>query len=766
MDSLQPKPLATNSPEYSDQSALSEAESSDCEWTDIGSNKSDDNDNDSDPEPTSLSRSRRSSVSYGSSRDGDVEGWEGLADDSADEGMPDDVQASLSPAVPLRSDAGAAVPAMENDLQEDQLVNEALDQSMMSTLSSSRSSSLHASTVHSSSRDIRLSFPDPITSSREELSNTSYEDISSPSDLTSSVTDQNTTVDTAQPEDPGPSHTPVVSASAASEVDSTPFASSDFTVSLYGFSSSIKWSFVDKLLDKIAVGAGLTLATSLSDLDGNVRQIVVQGKTERTLSFPGVITVVDRTQANNGNAADPFATSSTARPSLAIVYVPASPPHLPIHTWYLPVLVPSPCAVDSLESDEAIRNSAQQTWDMFNVPSSQVLPLMASRGPSVVDEQLVEQLLPSQAYRAFDRLWTGKKEAVKTAVNSTHALTIFAVVSLVLGVVVGSSFPASTPVVAPITPVASPPTTTPSSIWALLRPVANHPRALPPPRTPSTVAIIPSSLKDFALSVFNPPSTPSTARHHTVATPEISCGSRSPLSWAERFKYSTDLVLRPIPSSLSFDGRSKALSLVPETSHSSRASAEPLPTPPPSSALSTATLGLNLGLRTSVPRVIDAYVPAVLAAVRDDVQDILDALDELVQAITRHAHFIVTQTSALIQQSSAQIENLKGADSLKTVKETFYGRNERAQRRAKGMKDQGMKWIFGAGEMIADHAERAKGKAKEMAVDVGADRWLSEVTRASSLRDKKARKKARQCASLRRARRGIKGGMKGKVPAR
>src|ERR1700720_498273 len=73
-------------------SSMSEADSlSDTDWLDISSSKeSDDNDSvssrASDHDETDFGPpSRRSTISIGSSRDGDVEAWEGFAEDSMDE---------------------------------------------------------------------------------------------------------------------------------------------------------------------------------------------------------------------------------------------------------------------------------------------------------------------------------------------------------------------------------------------------------------------------------------------------------------------------------------------------------------------------------------------------------------------------------------------------------------------------------------------------------------------------------------------------------
>ena len=86
MDSSQP---LVHPIDYPHSSGLSEADSlSDSDWLDISSSKeSDDNDSvsskASDHDEVDYGpRSRRSSTSLGSSRDGDVEAWEGFAEDA------------------------------------------------------------------------------------------------------------------------------------------------------------------------------------------------------------------------------------------------------------------------------------------------------------------------------------------------------------------------------------------------------------------------------------------------------------------------------------------------------------------------------------------------------------------------------------------------------------------------------------------------------------------------------------------------------------
>ncbi|KAG1750775.1 hypothetical protein EDB19DRAFT_1676904 [Suillus lakei] len=718
MDPAQPKHSPAHTHEPTDNSTLSEVESlSDSEWLDVASGRESDSDSIYSSRGTdqgrtsSRSRSRRSSFSYGSSRDGDVDAWEGLIEDSADEGLvPDTVRLSSSPVAFNRGHFTTPTDEDIGDATEEQRVKEGLDQSMISTLSSSRSSSVHASTVITSSRDLRLSFPDPIFSSREELSSTSCEDILSPSSgVTFSGPDPDVTVvHITDPGGPDLSHAPG-SSSAPITIDDAVSAllDSDLNVSLYGFPYPHKWSFVSTLLEKAVRGARLTVATPLEEMDGPVRQLHIEGRTDRSPFYPRVITIIDRTQ---GDREDPLADFSTVHPSLAIVFLPFSPLQLPEHAAYLPVLVPAPCVIDSLQSEDAIRNSAQEAWDLFNVPSDRVLRLSDS-APCVMNADMIESLPPYRAYRAFDRIFSrGRKKSVKLLTNSPHTLTIFTMVSLVLGVVVGSTFRGAAPVVTP-TPVTTAVASAASTpfLWALLRPVINHSHESIPAKTESTAISIHSSLKDFALSVFIPDSTSVSISKETSTS-----GFRSASSFSEKLKLPKDVILRPTSSLMSLEGSTKSLSVVPSMTSSKPRFQEAVPTPS-SSALASTTLGLSF-LQDYLPKFVDAHAPAVIAAVNADMQDIIDALDSLVQAISRQAHVMIAQTNALIKYSTAQFE--QKAPELETIMGAFNARNEHAQHRAKELKDNGAKWLHDAGEALMDRASRASGKAKEITEDI------------------------------------------------
>lgn len=260
-------------PDYPPSSGMSELDSlSDSDWLDIASNRgSDDNDSvisgDSDRDEIGfrVPLSRRSSMSIGSSREGDVEAWEGFVDDSGDEDAPK-LESTNSPAVTADLEATVGEEGLvgsAHDLVEEQRVKAALDQSLISTLSASRSSSASTHT----SRDLRLSFPDPLTSSRDELRR-SYDDVS-PSETTFTTTDIATDYATdgadvtmevpPSSEDPGTFTTTPEIPQDDVRLQPRDVKKAEFEVALYGRSPSAKWSFVQEFVKRAIAMSGRTV---------------------------------------------------------------------------------------------------------------------------------------------------------------------------------------------------------------------------------------------------------------------------------------------------------------------------------------------------------------------------------------------------------------------------------------------------------------------------------------------------------------------------
>lgn len=277
---------------------------SDSDWQEVASGRySDDNDSlselDSDREEiNSIPQSRRSSISNAESSD--VDCWQGLVSDAGDDGM--------YPASPLGAEPVAVgfnpnlneVVDPAGVIEEDQRVKDALDQSFVGTLSASRSSnaaSAHTPSVHNSIRDLRLSFPDPLTSSRDEL-NRSYDSISSPTETTiSSSADDDVNNSEAVPpiiaappaEDLGsPSTTPGVQPQEVQQLESV--QKPELQIVLYGSSSEIKWEFIQDLIQKAAGTPGL-----IHQEDEKIHSVHFIRDSEEDVSFFNNISIDDRT---------------------------------------------------------------------------------------------------------------------------------------------------------------------------------------------------------------------------------------------------------------------------------------------------------------------------------------------------------------------------------------------------------------------------------------------------------------------------------------
>jgi hypothetical protein len=161
--------MATPTTDVQDLGSASEVDS-DSDWVlDMATNRGADTDPeaalDSDADPDGPLLSRRSSFDART-----VDRWEGLIEplisrpESPAFVVPPVPSSELTPHESRLAVSPLArnVLATEEDLVEDEQVRNALDQSLISTLSASRSSTTH------SRSELRLSFPDPLTSSRED----------------------------------------------------------------------------------------------------------------------------------------------------------------------------------------------------------------------------------------------------------------------------------------------------------------------------------------------------------------------------------------------------------------------------------------------------------------------------------------------------------------------------------------------------------------------------------------------------------------------
>ncbi|KAG6817340.1 hypothetical protein H0H87_009938 [Tephrocybe sp. NHM501043] len=673
---------------------MSEGDSlSDSDWLDIASNReSDDNDSvlsgDSDGEDVGMvPLSRRSSISVGSSRDGDVDAWEGLAYESGDEGAQSAEFAMTTPLstaemVTSPMAASHATVASTHDLIEEQRVNEALDQSMMSTLSASRSSTASA---HASLRDLRLSFPDPLTS-QDEL-NRSYEDVPT-SDATlddidiPTSTDDNGETDSLtaslalleREEDPGPFiTTPAVT---TQPVEAEKFL---FDVVLYGSSSSIKWSFAASLIEQAYLPSGLKLAGGEAPgSDRIVRYLQFWTKND---FLPIVVPVLDRT--NNPRVAAPSCQALAKRPSLAIVYLPSAVRTFSDHTLYLPVLVPS-----SPTESEMSRSIAISDWNDMSIPSDRVAHLDINATNPIIDGSDEMAIRDIRAYQLLQRLLSAAKKrptkVVSDHISPAQAVTLFALMSLIVGFAMNTTFRKS----ATPTPTAATPSPV-STFWGIFGPEVNQTSVIGTTIRANTPIM--TSHKESSLSIDSPSTTSlvistdsKSPAPRSSTTPHVAGFHCRPSTGADRIKSSKDIAVAPGP------GTQVAASAEagPSTVTVVRSGEAQVGSGPKTTALSLVVDTLS--------EAIDARV----AWIRKDyrVDELIESLDELARAIRR--------------QTLRKVDNGKG--KAREIRDRVQHRHERARGNAKKLKKKGEEIIYLASGEFVERTNVAKKRARDI----------------------------------------------------
>ncbi|KAJ6619727.1 hypothetical protein B0H10DRAFT_1946556 [Mycena sp. CBHHK59/15] len=653
---------------------------SDSEWLEISSNQGSDNDSlcsrDSDHDDIpSMPPSRRSSMSVGSSVDGEIEAWEGFADD-----RPEEVVSVADPVLIAFSTAEHAGPRQrlnsEGRASEDQFVTAALEQSLV---------------VHNSLRDLRLSFPDPITSSRDEL-NGSFEAISSTE--THHTDDENNTpivlskteplhqgLDKEMSDGQQPDSLDMVHPS-----NSLPayrwFGTKtiSFDIVLYGSTSVQSRDFAQWLLSVISDGGGHMISAS-----GDSQQ---DTRFRRNLLFDTTVTVTFR----DGNLEAPSTQICLERPSLAIVYLPSLVP-LPEHTLYLPVFLPPARGHGTIDPSEA-----RDCWALLNIPASRTLRLTEDSGsPVFLDDKSTLVVPPKKASGVLDQL------------KPVHAVTFVALLSLIMSFAVNTAF--RSPTLVP-TPVLTPTYTTPATFWGMFGTTPNQSMSTLPTASASTsnMAIMPSTLKDFALAVFNPATTTPIGSLSIAPSSSVSgaCGSGttdSPVgecklqTRSERVKSTKDVILRP-PTALS-----NPLSVNTPTQPVVGTVAKVATLPVDESSVVTS---LSLKVVDSLSEVADIIMKALEEVVARDFKELMGALDDLMRAVGRQTNTIVAESKTRAQVLRTRLQY----------------RNERAKGKARELRQMGEQLVSFAGERLKARAEIAKTRAHSLKKSfMASDAW-------------------------------------------
>ncbi|KAJ3557383.1 hypothetical protein NM688_g1503 [Phlebia brevispora] len=740
-------------------SSLSEFENlSDSDWLDVASSRASEDDDslagfeDSDREDIDgRPESRHSFTSYSSSRD-EVVAWEGLIDDGSDLEAPLTIPDRSELNSSLNTDVARPDTPDEDDDPEDERVKAALDQSMMSTLSSSRSNSLANSMQASmgNSTRLRLSFPDPTTSKPESLT-TSYEKLSrskTKEHTTSSATVYADIVTAEPAADPGMHPTPAVLADNASEEEDLMIAASrvkpDLRVVLYGASPLAKDSLVQMLLNKLARGTGQIRAQTVHEAPRVVSYLYNARESKIWKSPLRSICVVDKTGlAQSRTFLEPDC------PSLAVVFLPCFDDISVFdHTLYLPVMISSPLTVVDLLTTTDYLLEAEQQWEDTGIPSDKLTSLSQLSAP-VVDQETLESASPAQIHQAFRPLIPTSVRKSATQV-SAYALSIMAVLSIVLGYVVHGCIDSQSSlhkmVVGHNSGKVLPPTWWAASHTLTIEANKSSPVPLLSMSPPGT-AMSASSLKDFAVAVFNPATltavpvlsdpqpvasssspTPSSSHVANDAPSECDCGCGL-LTWPGK----TDVMVRPSASSSalsSYGNGAKSVSVISAQHypiHASKDKGKARETVPDAD---TSLYALSTRLVTSLSEYFDFDFAAAKKETDKNLQDLMDACDHLMQVIAR-------QTAMIWEQSRGTVNVLRGG---------LRERNEHARMRARQVREAGVQWLTSVHDIIKEHAEVANRNAKTIKEKLAQGEHVGKASKAweDVLSSKTMRKLARE----------------------
>ena len=371
-----------------------------------------------------ASLSRQPSSSHLSSRDNDAAGpWI--------DPHPTDDDEPLDHPFLLPSDSGnnlaEEAPPVEEDNLEDQKVKEALDQSMVSTLSTSRSESFGRSSVTSPRprKDIRLSFPDPIASTTDDIRR-SYEELDA--SATRRSRSRRNSHDDQGAAEPAPESESITDLGVSSTQELSPRDSipseivnaADLFIVLYGFSINGKLNLVDKLLRSHSIGSGLNLVDTIQ-IQPPCSQVLAIRELRSPEEFSGipprVITVIDKTQSLDFRVgpiplsfgqltlvlSQSISELSYDKPSLGIIFFPQRAfSVVPDHTYYLPLVASTSYTKDTPGGIDSVKSSAESNWKDLGVSHDKLLfNLPAS---AVVEMETAMEYEPAVVYAAFKKL--------------------------------------------------------------------------------------------------------------------------------------------------------------------------------------------------------------------------------------------------------------------------------------------------------------------------------------------------------------------------
>ena len=374
---------------------------------------------------------------------------------------------------------------------------------------------------------------------------------------------------------------------------------------------------------------------------------------------------------------------------------------------------------------------AEQQWESLGIPSDKLTSL-SDWSTSVVDQEKLEVASPSQVNNAFRPLLKLQKPMTKRTFSTNAILYVFilryhyqilialslrlAILSIVIGYIVKGTVGTG---IMPIRPWGlsrgqgvhtnkSLTTTAAASISTLLP----NSIAIPPSEKDMQMLIVESATPISVVTtatrqaVTSTPPASTSAVAHTFPTvdnapTECACGCGM-ITWSGKM-LSTDLIIRPAASAsaLSVDSaKAKGLpSVTPSvtrTGFTRKGKGKAT-----SFEVSDASLyALSTRIAGTIAEYFEFDFKSLLGVTDKNMQEVLDALQALYDAIAR-------QTTLALQQSITNIQTIK-----KQVQKEMKSRNERAKAKAKQLKEFGRQYFSTVRDRIRIRTDLAKEHAK------------------------------------------------------
>jgi len=437
--------------------------------------------------------------------------------------------------------------------------------------------------------------------------------------------------------------------------------------------------------------------------------------------------------------------------SLAIVFLPTYLPSLPPHTLFLPVITAASNNHAAGGLDERERQVYEQQWSIFKISKKQHL---FPRAATLLTGDEVDRMEASEVAQAFGPLQPLRRKilrGIKNQVATTPALTMcvislklrfvlsdtalysVAILSIVLGYVVSRFMPL------PVTPATL---VKKSDSTVSLTPALNlSDHVATSFVAPMSSAISLSSVKEVSISIASlPPSSlstiPTNRRGSSVESGRLDMRHDKPINVAVAPGSKSLVLSQHYPSSISeLSIRSKALAVFQQAMEHTTSR----PTKPASSistqSRTEAVYSLSTRLTSSLFEIFN--VKTLAGVLRSDMKELLDALDELLQALG-------AQVASAVQAT----EGLRGQ---------LRRRNQHAQRKARMLREQGERMVSSFGKRARGHVARARSQARAMKDAIRAE--VATVHDHGFIR----KMRERQRSQSRKLRHGMRGVVKGRM---